>query len=397
MQTVNIKFFYSKLHKQNEVDTIKNTILSFLSNYFKISDEQSNVTIISVLTGGVEQDVIKFLSETELIPVIIVYHNSANSLPAVLEITTYLKELNRKVIPIHYENTRLLNKIVSVSSAVNSLKNSNIGIIGTPSDWLIASTVSEDYFNKTIKKLVTIQLSEIFQLFEQTDIKDTEKVYEKFSRFESYVDKTELLKSLKMYVVLKKIIEKYNLNCFSIRCFDVLEKYRTTSCLALSLLNSEGIISGCEGDMQSLMTMYITKLLIGKIPFMANPSAADFIENKLTLAHCTCAIELLNHKLLKINTHFESNLGTAVQGSLKQGIYTLVKFGGKNMHRSFISRARTIEHEWSGKLCRTQTVLSIDEDLKKYISNPIGNHMVLLEDDCTDILKLWYELFIDTI
>ena len=39
--------------------------------------------------------------------------------------------------------------------------------------------------------------------------------------------------------------------------FDIVKTCGTTSCLALALLNDEGIVAGCEGDMQTLLSMFL--------------------------------------------------------------------------------------------------------------------------------------------
>ncbi|HPN29443.1 MAG TPA: hypothetical protein PKY81_00655 [bacterium] len=390
MQSLNVSFFYSNLHNPKEIEILKEKFASVLSSKFTISKGAEDLKALAILTGGVENDVVKFISQNKPTPIILLYHNSSNSLPAALELTTYLKEKKHKVFLFCYKDIENIIKITAVSNVYKNLSLSNVGLIGAPSDWLIASSVSNVFFRDNVRKLVKIRLSEIYDLFEKSDNNEYDAhIKNKIERYKSYVSAEELVKSLKMYTVLKTIRNKYQLDCFSIRCFDILEKYKTTSCLALSLLNGEGIISGCEGDMQTLMTMYITKLLTHTIPFMANPSDIDYKENKLTVAHCACAFELVKKSSLAINTHFESNLGTAVQGCLEDGIYTIVKFGGKNMERFFASRAKTCKHQWKTNLCRTQAVLSVEENLKDYIDNPIGNHLVLVKGDFVEILRLW--------
>ena len=52
----------------------------------------------------------------------------------------------------------------------------------------------------------------------------------------------------------------------------MIEKLGTTGCLALALLNDEGIPAGCEGDLQSIFTLLIAKTLTGQAGFMANPA-----------------------------------------------------------------------------------------------------------------------------
>lgn len=90
----------------------------------------------------------------------------------------------------------------------------------------------------------------------------------------------------------------------TISCFKILEQIDTTGCLALSLLNDEGIIAGCEGDLQSVFTLLAVKTLTGKGGFMANPSMITSRTNELVLAHCTVGLKQTERYVIR--NHFES-------------------------------------------------------------------------------------------
>ncbi len=75
-------------------------------------------------------------------------------------------------------------------------------------------------------------------------------------------------------------MDKYDLKGLTIRCFDLLSTVHNTGCIALSLLNDEGIISSCEGgDVPALISMLILNALSDEPVFMANPSSID-VEKK---------------------------------------------------------------------------------------------------------------------
>ena len=82
----------------------------------------------------------------------------------------------------------------------------------------------------------------------------------------------DLLKAMRLYQAVKIICEKKKLDAVTLSCFSLIEKLGTTGCLALALLNDEGIPAGCEGDLQSIFTLLIAKTLTGQAGFMANPA-----------------------------------------------------------------------------------------------------------------------------
>lgn len=91
-----------------------------------------------------------------------------------------------------------------------------------------------------------------------------------------------------MYGALKRLIKKYDLNAVTVRCFDLLKAVHTTGCLALAILNAEGIPAACEGDQKSLISMVILNALTGGSGFMAIQAVWILKRKKssLHIVHC---------------------------------------------------------------------------------------------------------------
>ena len=56
-------------------------------------------------------------------------------------------------------------------------------------------------------------------------------------------------------VALRAVFARHDLHACTLRCFDLVTRLRTTGCYALSRLNDQGLIAGCEGDVPSTLTM----------------------------------------------------------------------------------------------------------------------------------------------
>ena len=182
-----------------------------------------------------------------------------------------------------------------------------------------------------------------------------------------------MAEAAKAYLAIKKICKEERLDAFTIRCFDIVKTCGTTSCLALALLNDEGIVAGCEGDMQTLLTMLLAKRICGEVAFMANPS--QLTDNSSMLAHCTIPLSMCDETIVR--SHFESGIGVAIQGLLPLADYTLFKWGGLNLDRYFVTEGKAIETSYSEHFCRTQ--ITLDINLKPYLlQHSIGNHHVII-------------------
>ena len=311
-----------------------------------------NVDFVMVATGGVE-NLFKSIWSTDLLKTTtLIADGRNNSLAASLEILTYLTENGREGRIIHGTNEEIINDIANSQL----FSGTRIGVFGNPSDWLIASGVDYDY------------LREHFGI--ETVFIDLKRLINEIGASA----KTDILGADKTYSAIKKICQEERLDAMTIRCFDIVKACNTTSCLALAKLNDEGIVAGCEGDMQTLMTMLLAKKLLNEPAFMANPSILT--DETSMFAHCTVPLSMCYKTTMR--THFESGIGVAVQGDLPLTDYTIMKWGGRRLDKYFVTEAKAIKNEYSNHFCRTQ--ITFDINLKPYLLNhPIGNHHVIVK------------------
>ena len=311
-----------------------------------------NVDFVMVATGGVE-NLFKSIWSTDLLKTTtLIADGRNNSLAASLEILTYLTENGREGRIIHGTNEEIINDIANSQL----FSGTRIGVFGNPSDWLIASGVDYDY------------LREHFGI--ETVFIDLKRLINEIGASA----KTDMLGADKTYSAIKKICQEERLDAMTIRCFDIVKACNTTSCLALAKLNDEGIVAGCEGDMQTLMTMLLAKKLLNEPAFMANPSILT--DETSMFAHCTVPLSMCYKTTMR--THFESGIGVAVQGDLPLTDYTIMKWGGRRLDKYFVTEAKAIKNEYSNHFCRTQ--ITFDMNLKPYLLNhPIGNHHVIVK------------------
>lgn len=321
-----------------------------------------NVDYVMVATGGVENLFKKIFDretfrETSLQKIItLIADGRNNSLAASLEILTYLTENGKEGRILHGTNHEIINDIVETRHSTSLLSGVRIGVFGQPSDWLIASGVDYDY----IRECYGIE----------TVFIDLQRLVDEVGASE----KSDMLAADKTYAAIKKICQEERLDAMTIRCFDIVKACNTTSCLALAKLNDEGIVAGCEGDMQTLMTMILAKKLCNEPAFMANPSILT--DTTTMFAHCTVPLSMCFRTTMR--THFESGIGVAVQGDMPLIDYTIMKWGGRRLDKFFVTEAKAIKNEYSNHFCRTQ--ITFDVNLKPYLLNhPIGNHHVIIK------------------
>jgi len=198
--------------------------------------------------------------------------------------------------------------------------------------------------------------------------------------------RADVVKAMRLYFAIKTMCAKYSLDGLTLNCFDLIPPTRTTGCLALALLNGEGIPAGCEGDIQTLLTMLVIKAATGKPSFMANPSKiTNNARHEMIFAHCTIAPCMTDEYIIR--THYESQSGVAIEGLVKPTTVTVVKCGGRHMERFFISEAELLESTSNPNMCRTQLHLRLKEPLDYFLEHSIGNHHVIVNGDCRNCIE----------
>ncbi|HCX95492.1 conserved hypothetical protein [uncultured spirochete] len=365
---------------------------------------------IFVLTGGTEAEAMQLIQKEKMIeqgtPVVLLAHPFQNSLPAAMEILAKVKQDSGKGLILQADasgvfDAAALGNIIAVSQSMRTLQASRIGVVGKPSDWLIASSQHPDIAKKAWGlTLIDIPFAELMHDIEAIRAKperapDMPGLRAK-AEFFSEADEADMRKSAEILQALKGIVARYRLTALTLRCFDLVLQDSSTGCLALSALADEGIDAGCEGDIPSIIALHWMRTLTGMTGWMANPSRISIDKEKGTaqalIAHCTAPRSILSSYGLR--SHFESGLGVAVAGITPEGPVTLVRIGGKNLERVWFSNASVIGSPRQEGLCRTQALLELPEArAEELLTNPLGNHLVMIRGDWIKRIEAFIRLW----
>ena len=375
---INIYPIVSSLHQKDRIndETLKLLKeLERLSNHtFEIVDiddfYNADLSLILIQSGGSEQLFLKQFKKLKG-PYYLLTYGHNNSLAASLEILSYLKDHNLNGEVLHGSNEYIAKRINELITNKNEVKY-RYGIIGKPSDWLIASNVNyNDAISDLSVQLVYIPIDEVVKYYKLSKLTFNNEANLNF-------DVKELYKAERLHNALKTIKEKYKLDGLTIRCFSLLSKLKTTACVSLSLFNKENIVATCEGDIATMLTMHITNKLFNQAGFQANPSRIDVFNSKMVLAHCTLPLSMC--KTYSANTHFESGIGVAIKGELKEEKVTIFKLS-KNLKNYYVTTGTILHNLNETNLCRTQIEIKVDENIEYFLNRPYGNHHVIIYGD----------------
>ena len=345
---------------------------------FKVSDMFINENqVVAVLSGGTEAQFVDLVKDKKIDlkrPVYLLVSEFSNSLPAALEILSFIRQRNGIAKIMQHAKDTVFPEMTETDSLTRAplakvLKNEkklHLGVIGKPSDWLIASQVTHKEVLKDMNcELVEIPFEELSSLGEvDPGMKGAEAIYER----------------------IKEIIAKHKLDGITIRCFELFKACKNTGCLAISKLQDEGFPAGCEGDIPVLLTMIACRNLTGEPAFMGNPARIT-ADGKILLAKCTIPLSMTEKH--EFPTQFESGLGVAIHGEVAEGDYTLVKLS-HDMKRLLAVNVTVIGCQYEQNMCRTQIWIQSTPIVSQYLlTSPLSNHHVLIKGH--QAAKFWRE------
>lgn len=371
---IKVATFQSRLQHSptfaEEINKFKQSIEAELGSkldYSTLEDYDCDIKLIFVQTGGSEG---LFLQNFDKLrePYYLLTNGANNSLAASLEILTYLNSHGKKGEILHGSAKYIaerIKRLALIDRAKNKLKNSRLGVVGRPSDWLIAS--SPDYAKVTEKFGIT---------FVDIPLEEVETPVSKLALTD------DMDKSNAIYNALKAIVAKYNLNGLTLRCFDLLTSLKGTGCLALAKLNAEGIIGTCEGDIMAMVSMLVANAISGQSTFQANPS--KICDNTIVFAHCTAPLDMLTS--FHYDTHFESGIGVAIKGELRMDRVTVFRMAD-DLKRYYVTQGDLLGNLDDKNLCRTQIRIRLDTPVTDLLTSPCGNHHIIMYGEHAEAIK----------
>jgi hypothetical protein len=229
-------------------------------------------------------------------------------------------------------------------------------------------------------EIVGMGFEEINNYYKNVSSQEAEKWADKWINEASKIvepTSAEIIKSAKLFLALKKVIEDKNADAITIDCYGNFDKLPAYPCLAFFQLNNEGFTAVCEADLSStivqLLIRYLTKEMLGESrPGFVNDPVIDFGTGRIIYSHCTATNRVFGpnnppNKYL-IRSHAEMKEGVAVQSLMpcKEKITTIqIHFMGNPV--MVIHQGKTVANEDVERGCRTK--LSSKANVEKIWAN----------------------------
>ena len=359
---------------------------------------------VVVGTGGTESEVLRLRALREAAspgePLLLVTIPAHNSLPAALEALARVRQERGRGRIVHLASPGDAAGLERIAQAIDDLRalgrlcRSRIGLVGVPSDWLVASVPPVEAVREVWgAETVSVDLGSVLDApLGEPDARAVGLAASFTSGATAMLEPAEagVGRASTVFAALSDLMERERLDAVAVRCFDLVTQRGTSGCLALSALNDAGRVAACEGDLASAVGMLWVKELLGTASWMANPSDADAGSGLVRLAHCTIARSLVT--AWELRSHFESGLGVAIAGDLPPGAVTLLRLGGQRLDEIFLAEGEAEPVARREDLCRTQVDVRLEPAaVHELLERPLGNHLLLVPGRHAARLRAFWE------
>lgn len=269
----------------------------------------------------------------------------------------------------------------------------------------IAGFRAHGFFNLGVDDLKAYsQFGMLLDHYELSDIMkqevSSEEVAEKHKKLlevfdASGVTEQQVQKVAELSAKLKKFVDNNKLTALAIRCWpEFAADFGISPCAAMSLLQSEDYILGCEGDVEGTISMLAHKAVGAETPFLADLSQVDLKEDYALMWHCGVApCNLWDGKCTRsLDTYFAGGKGVTADFVMKSGEVMILRFdsaGGE--YRVFMQKGTGIPMEklLKGTYVKVRFEKHIKDVLDTVVYSGVAHHVSLAYGDYTKALEIF--------
>ena len=179
---------------------------------------------------------------------------------------------------------------------------------------------------------------------------------------------------------MRAFLDAGGISALAIRCWpEFASSYGIAPCAAMSLLQSEGRILACEGDIDGALSMLAHRAAGAQTPFLADLSQVNMDENFALLWHCGAAPCGLWDGICvrSLDTYFAGGKGVTADFVMKPGVVSIMRLdsvGGR--YRVFQQNALGIqmEKELRGTYLKAVFEEPVKSVFNRIIFNGIAHH-----------------------
>jgi L-fucose isomerase-like protein len=283
---------------------------------------------------------------------------------------------------------------------ISTFNEAHIGIIGYRAKGFFNLDVDElDLYKKLGILIDHYELSSVFNQSVEQEIvsRRKEQILDIFDV--SKLNEKQIEKVAELTAKFDKFMKENGLTSIAIRCWpEFAADFGISPCAAMSVLQSEGKILTCEGDILGTISMMAHQAIGGETPFLADFSQVNFEEGFALLWHCgVAACNLWDQKCERtLDTYFAGGKGVTAGFVMKPGDISIIRmdYAPPNEYRIFLQSGKGIsmEKELSGTYLKAKFQEGVRAVLDKIIDNGIAHHVSVVYGEFLKPLEIFAKI-----
>ncbi|MEB3851021.1 MAG: hypothetical protein LRS49_00365, partial [Desulfurococcales archaeon] len=190
-------------------------------------------------------------------------------------------------------------------------------------------------------------------------------------------DPAALRDALRVYHALRELASDYALDAVAPSCPSFMGEAGSNACLAMALLNVEGLTVGCEGDVAATLALHLSQAAAGRPGFLAN--TAWIRGGRLLAAHCGAPPTMgVAHS---VESHVLTRRSPTLAVWFPRGVGVTVAQAGWAGDVLVVGEGVVAEGApWRGRQCESQMLVEIpgEAGLAQALANlRTGNHVAV--------------------
>jgi hypothetical protein len=217
------------------------------------------------------------------------------------------------------------------------------------------------------------------------------------------LDVRYVVKSAALYLAARKLLEGHECNALTVECCDTVSmqleiEHETVPCLALVLLNDQGLASSCQADISGMLTMMVLIYLSGRSIFLGNLGVPSPQASVISLNHSVPGLKMDGLEAPRLPYSLRPfgvmDWGTAIyvdMMKLKEKVMTVARFDPL-VRRLLVTRGELVRsfpvEKWCSQMIYVQVpdatgfVRRAHTDYGGHFTAVSGDHVQQLERLC---------------
>jgi L-fucose isomerase-like protein len=287
-----------------------------------------------------------------------------------------------------------IERTLRVQNAIKRLRHSRLGVMGGRPPGFYGSSYDELRLRKALGvEIIPIEVSEVFSTYDRIPEAQVNAVVERVEGLgqRASADDTDVKMVARLYSSMQHFAETDGLSGIAVKCWPELKDRYMNPCVVNGMMIDDGVMLGCETDVNGTISMLIQHFLNDSPTFFADLVTFDEAESTALFWHCGAAAASLaaRREAAALEKHSIGTGSATLEFVLRPGRVTVSRLGPiGEAYRLFILTGDAVQTPMRlrGNNLLVKTDMPVRQVIERIIERGIEHHYSATYGDLRDDL-----------